>query len=144
MTDTDRMVVWLREAMDAAQRDAEAAARAFPDWDYDEFVKEIRDVPNAGTVAFIAVTEYGPHIARHSPAAVLRRIAADRKALTLYAETVAIRDRSAASLRAAQDRGDMPDPCVLDDWSRANRETAFMLPLIEILAEGWGWIEEAT
>ncbi|NUP39171.1 MAG: hypothetical protein HOY76_19695 [Streptomyces sp.] len=81
MTDTDRMVVWLRETLDAAQRDAEAAARAFPEWDYDEFVKEIRDVPNAGTVAFIAVTEYGPHIARHDPAAVLRRIAKDRERL---------------------------------------------------------------
>ena len=84
MTDTDRMVVWLREALDAAQRDAEAAARAFPEWDCDEFVKEIRDVPNAGTVAFIAVTEYGPHIVRNSPAAVLRRIAADRKTLDLH------------------------------------------------------------
>jgi hypothetical protein len=88
--------------------------------------------------------ESAEHIVLNNPADVLRRCAADRKTLALYAETVAIRDRSAASLQTAQDRGDMPDPCVLDDWSRANRETAFMLPLIQILADGYGWTAGQT
>ncbi|MGV9226362.1 hypothetical protein ACWDPF_27255 [Streptomyces albogriseolus] len=78
------------------------------------------------------------------PASVRRRCAADRKALSFYSETVAIRDRSAATLRAGQERGSEPDRRVLDDWNRANREAAHMLPLIQLLAEGYGWAEETS
>jgi hypothetical protein len=81
------------------------------------------------------------HIALHNPLSVLRRCAADRKTLALYTETVAIRDKSAAVLQDAQGRSVHPDPCVLDNWSRANRETVIMLPLIQLLAEGYGWTE---
>ncbi|MFB7461291.1 DUF6221 family protein [Streptomyces sp. NPDC056188] len=117
MTDVDSMVVWLREAMNAAQHDAEAAARAFPAWEFDECVKEVRDVPNAGTVASIAVPAFGPHIARQSPAAVLRRTAADRKLL--------------AECESAFE---------WDNWGAASLvETA-----IRRLAEGYGWAEETT
>lgn len=84
------------------------------------------------------------HIAANDPASVLRRCAVDRKALSFYSETVAIRDRSAATLRAAQERGAEPDRRVLDDWNRANREAAHMLPLIQFLAEGYGWAEETS
>jgi len=121
MTDTDRMVAWLREAVDAAQRDAENAARAFPDWEFDEFVNEIRDVPNAGTVAYVPVPEFGPHIARQSPAVVLRRIAADRKQLALH--------------RA--EPGQHPDFCGYDKHQ-------LPCPGLRLLAEGWGWTEETT
>jgi hypothetical protein len=79
------------------------------------------------------------HIALNDPASVLRRCAADRKALALYGETVAIREKSASALQAAQEHGYQPDRRVLDDWSRANREAAVMLPLIQLLAEGYGW-----
>ncbi|MFD8469024.1 DUF6221 family protein [Streptomyces cyaneofuscatus] len=81
------------------------------------------------------------HIALHDPESVLRGCAADRKALALYSETVVIRDKSAALLRDAQDRSVHPAPSVLDDWNRANREAAIMLPLIQLLAEGYGWTE---
>ena len=75
------------------------------------------------------------------PASVLRRCAADRKAMALYSDTVAIRDKSAALLRDAQDRSVHPAPSALDDWNRANREAAMMLPLVQLLAEGYGWTE---
>lgn len=93
------------------------------------------------SVAFVFGESEAAHIVANDPKSVLRRCTADRKAVALYTETVSIRDRAAVTIQAAQERGVRPDPCVLDDWSRANREAAFMLPLIRILAEGCGWTE---
>lgn len=144
MTDADRMTVWLREALDTAQREAEAAARAFPAWEFDERVKEVRDVPNAGTVAFIAVPQYGPHIARQSPAAVLRRIAKGRELLDdilteqhtvvcdpFYTCEAATEERDGGANPMTQGR--RPCDCGLD--ARVERR-------VRLLAECWGWTEE--
>ncbi|MEU5043166.1 DUF6221 family protein [Streptomyces griseorubiginosus] len=138
MTDTDGMVAWLRKAMDAAQRDAEAAARAFPDWEFDEFVNEIRDVPNAGTVAYVPVPEYGPHISRQSPAAVLRRIAADRKILDeLHPSTTQIINPGYG--KHVADFG-----CVTcHDWDGVTEGYGYC-PTVRALAEGYGWTEGAA
>jgi hypothetical protein len=81
------------------------------------------------------------HIVVNDPASVLRRCAADRKTLTFYTETVAIRDRSAALIQAAQDQGERPNGRVLDDWNRAQREAAILLHPLLNLAEGYGWTE---
>lgn len=85
MTDAARMVVWLRETMDAAGHDAEAAGG--DEWrgqDHPSDTVAIYDSKGEPVV----YDEGSPteaqqtHIVRHGPAAVLRRIAADRKTLT--------------------------------------------------------------
>ena len=129
MTDTDRMVVWLREAMDAAQRDAEAAD--WSEWSVEDLRlidqrdgKLVETGREPGTLLIgngLRIASGVPaalaHVARQDPAAVLRRIAADRKLL---------------------------DECVAafdwDNWGAASlAETA-----IRNLAEGYGWTEETT
>lgn len=138
------ILAWLETAIsEREQKATEAAVEYGARWYYDEgFVLARRedDMVATGSQDFLDRPQ-GDHIALNDPESVLRRCAADRKAVELYVETVAIRDRSAASIQAAQDSGIRPDPCVLDDWSRANREAAFMLPLIQILSEGYGWTE---
>lgn len=123
MTDTDRMVVSLREAMDAAQRVAEAAAEdGTPDWHTeDHFV--VAD----GNGEAVVYDEGRPtpdqvwHIVRNDPATVLRRIAADRKMLELH--------------RA--EPGQHPDFCGYDKHQ-------LPCPAVRLLAEGYGWTGETT
>lgn len=111
-------LAFLTAALDAAQRDAEAASGAFPVWDWDDMAREVRDWDNAGTVAFLSVRPmYGPHIARHDPQATLRRIAADRKTLAACEEILAI------------DGWEYDDAPNLADATIRN------------LAEAWGWKE---
>lgn len=126
MTDTDRMVVWLRETMDAAQRDAEAAAeRAWsPHWEYDDHVNEIRDLNNGNTLATIYHPEIGAYVAANGPAAVLLRIAADRKLLELHHDV----DGKCAECAQGYE---------LMDWG-----PNFPCQTIRHVAEGWGWTGE--
>jgi hypothetical protein len=136
------MVVRLREAMDAAQRDAEAAAeRAWsPHWEYDELVHEIRDLNNGNTLATIYHPEIGAFVVANSPAAVLRRIAADRKMLgDLLAEKHDVCEDSWYSCLAAADNGDRDgnQDCTCGRDERVERH-------VSNLAEGWGWTGEAT
>lgn len=135
MSAMDRIVMWLRDAMDAAQADAEAAACAFPDWEFDEFVREVRERPNAGTVAYVPVVERGAHIARNSPAAVLRRIAADRKILAAHPYTTRVVNPGCGMQSArfgcenCHDWDGVPE-------GRGNCATVLAL------AEGWGWKDD--
>ena len=86
MTDTDRLVVWLRDAMAAAWQLAEAAARetSSADWEYQEHDNRlVATIPPWFTVADVDYLDPTPgkFMAATDPAAVLRRISADRKIL---------------------------------------------------------------
>lgn len=131
MTHTDReLLAWLG----AAISNTEADARRWHDVECESHA----------TTMFTMTLSRGGAIPCDckGPETVRRRCAADREALALYAETVAIRDQSAATLQAAQEHDAEPDRRVLDDWNRANREAAHMLPLIQLLAKGYGWTDE--
>ncbi|MEU5596670.1 DUF6221 family protein [Streptomyces sp. NPDC020298] len=116
MTDIDRMVVWLREAMDAAGLAARKAAElcgchpAAPLWTFGDETTDGRilvvDDPHPGIKRKIGRRWNGSyegvfmaeHVVRHDPAAVLRRITADRKQLDLHAPvTVEYNDDSPTS-----------------------------------------------
>lgn len=131
MTDTDRMVVWLREAMDAAQADAETATpgpwhvteyAAGSDYGFDAGVGtapgEVDVVGHGYEGGGCDHVQDAQHIARHNPAAVLHRIAADRKIL------------------------DDCDDVLHDFVFGAFRQLAF--DTVRNLAEGYGWTEETT
>lgn len=154
MTDTDRMLVWLREVMDAAQADAEAAT--IGPWHGTEYVagSDYGFGAGVGTApGEVDVVGHGyegggcervqdaRHIARHDPAAVLRRIAADRKLLDdLLTEKhhVLAEDswyRCSASNRAG-DRGNEAK-CNCGRNERVQRR-------VRLLAEAYGWTEETT
>lgn len=74
-----------------------------------------------------------PHMARHDPAAVLRRIAADRQVIAAHPVTSDVRDIRITSFgcETCHRRDDQID-------GRGYCDT------ITTLAEGWGWTEEAT
>ena len=125
MTDADRMVVWLLETMDAAQRDAEAATpgpwsvRPDPDtgenWEIATVGREQRWVVGAEHGGGVYDKPDALHIVRHDPAAVLRRIAADRKMLDLHQS-----DEGHCAWASTEP---MTDPCTT----------------VRLLAEGYGW-----
>lgn len=129
MTDTDRMVVWLREALDAAEQRAEAAARetGSADWAYQEHGVYAMDPPRF----MVADVDYldpapGKFIAANDPAAVLRRITADRKLLEIH---------------------DQAHECVSYDWVSKEInpcmwvEAGDACTTVRLLAEGRGWTE---
>lgn len=144
MTDTDRMVVWLRETMGAAQRDAEAATAATggPHWHGSDSGLYSNDVSNhpgpfLADVYGYTAPEVVAHTARHDPAAVLRRIAADRKILAAHPYTTRVINPGCG----LQSAGFGCENC--HNWDgvpegRGNCATVLAL------AEGWGWTEEAT
>lgn len=132
MTGTDHLVVWLRETMDAAWSDAEAATRG--PWQVTEYVAGCDYGFDAGVGTApgeVDVVGHGyegggcervqdaRHIARHDPAAVLRRIAADRKTLAACEELLAM------------------DP---NGWEYTDTPE-LAEHVIRNLAEGWGWTE---
>ncbi|MFB6955464.1 DUF6221 family protein [Streptomyces sp. NPDC056309] len=130
MTDTDRLVVWLREAMDAAQRGAEAAAAdtGGVDWEYDPEIGTLRVVDLVGGSVATGSQDFldpapGAFMARNDPAAVLRRIAADRKTLDRYEDTKRV-------LRTYAD----PDDAIF-----AGAELVALGSVVLLLAEGYGW-----
>lgn len=140
MTDTDRLVVWLRETMDAASQSAKAAAqRAWsPHWEYDECVREIRDLNNGNTLAYIGIAKIGKFTEANDPASVLRRIASDRKLLAdfLSEPHASVRPGGSTEIYCAADSG-QGDPCECGRDARVQRR-------VRLLAEGWGWTEETT
>jgi hypothetical protein len=135
----------LTAALDAAQRDAEAAGGDA--WRLDDIVirdmvggeaAEVDRVPDGvvvgadgrGVVAVEHLGHAAGHVLRHDPAAVLRRIAAERRQLARHQpfENLEIVDMPKVGhvTRCAHDKQHWPCPDITD------------------LAEGWGWAEETT
>jgi hypothetical protein len=132
------MVVWLREALDAAQADAEAATAATggPHWHGSDSGLYSNDASNhPGPFLADAYGYTDPrvvaHVTRHDPAAVLRRIAADRKILAEHAEN-------------PYDLGYCRTCTVHEDGWAVPVPAELPCATIRNLAEGWGWTEETT
>lgn len=160
MTDSDRMVAWLRETLDAAQRDAEAADGA--EWSVEDLRlidqrdgKLVETGRAPGTLLIgngLRIASGVPaalaHVARQSPAAVLRRIAADRKQLAEH-EPVPDHGRFSHSYGTTcpdwcEDAcRDKPQVCLTCRDSSGDPVEASCRSL-EFLAEGYGWTEETT
>ncbi|MFI5880823.1 DUF6221 family protein [Streptomyces sp. NPDC051554] len=153
MTDTDRMVAWLRETMDSAERDAEAATPG-PWAPEGALGADVVTSALLGRVADCSVgTDYRPqsipdaaHIARHDPAAVLRRIAADRKQ---HDEHIPVPDHGRFSHSYGEkcpalcegECRDNPKVCLTCRDSSGDPIEAPCRSL-EFLVEAWGWTEE--
>jgi hypothetical protein len=160
------MVVWLREAMDAATRAASKAAELCgchppaPSWIFGDEATDGRiavvDDPHPGVKRKIGRRWNGSyegmamaeHVVRHDPAAVLRRIAADRKMLDdlLVEGHLSSEDDTwyaCASLVDADgdpvcpDDTRAPGPCDCGRDARVQRR-------VRLLAEGYGWTEETS
>jgi hypothetical protein len=157
VTNADQVVVWLREALDAAAQAATKAAALCgchppaPHWSFRD-----GDGPTDGRIVVVDEPHPGlkrkigrrwngsyeglamaEHIVRHDPAAVLRRIAADRKLLAAHPYTT----RVISPLCGQESAGFGCETC--HNWDgvpegRGNCATVLAL------AEGWGWTEEAT
>jgi hypothetical protein len=138
------MVVWLREAMDAAQTDAEAVQPdpALSPQDPIEFILNGPDITPPATEAAER------HVRRHAPAVVLHRIAADRKQL---AEHSPVPDHGRFSHSYGEkcpafcegECRDEPKVCLACRDSSGDPIEAPCKSL-ENLAEGYGWTEETT
>lgn len=141
MTDTDRMVVWLREAMDAAQHDAETAGG--DEWrlqDHPSDVVAIYDSKGEPVV----YDEGWPteaqkaHIVRNSPAAMLRQIAADRKILDLHTTPHTVVELAVEPVGELF-CGECDGPCT----HKGEAECAICgqdgCDTLRLLAEGHGW-----
>lgn len=133
-------LVFLRAALDAAQAEAEAATKG--PWETegddptDDTVYSVCENPDlvGQQVAFTR----GPqsydnmvHIARHDPAAVLRRIAADRKILAMHPMTDDVRDVRITRFGCQ----------TCHRWDDRAEGRGYCDTIIA-LAEGWGWTED--
>jgi hypothetical protein len=149
------MVVWLRETLDAARRDAEAAGGG--EWSVEDarlvdirggqLVETAREpgtlVVGDGRRIVTGTSAVLPHIAANNPSAVLRRITADRKMLdALLAKRHNVVDDPAYTCPAATNEHDGgqnydtgPCNCGRDEWAAR---------YVRLLAEGWGWTPEET
>lgn len=141
MTDTDRMVVWLRETMDAAQLDAEAATPG--PWHVTEYNWQTDFDAGIGTSpgdvdvvghgyegGGVERVEDARHIVRHDPAAVLRRVDRDRKILDLHTGD------HECSIYDGRDQGDIDHYAFIMESETCDT--------VRLLAEGYGWTEETT
>lgn len=147
VTDTDRMLAWLRETLDAAQAAAKATTPVpiAGEWATVRDKHADEDAPlsliqgqdphepdyqgYSSGVPIIAISADWPeaeanllHIALHDPAAVLRRIAADRQILAEHQVT-----------KILGWAADWVDACVVCGPHRVPCNT------VRLLAEGWGW-----
>lgn len=75
---------WIAQQISEAERVARDTRQASLSWQNFDMDGELRDDFNAGTVAYIPHEEDRAHIARHDPAAVLRRCEADRRVLARH------------------------------------------------------------
>ncbi len=150
VTDTARMVVWLRETLDAAQADAAEATcgpwhvteyEAGSDYGFDAGVGtapgEVDVVGHGYEGGGCERVQDARHIARHNPTAVLRRIAADRKILAAHPHTTRVVNPADGRPSA----GFGCDNCHNWDGVPEGRGTC---ATVLALAEGWGWTEETT
>jgi hypothetical protein len=84
------------------------------------------------------------HIARHGPAAVLRRITADRKLLDRHTATECKEFGCDCHSCCATCRWTANDERGTEQvWGEPTRHV-YPCPTIRHLAESWGWMEEAT
>lgn len=147
MTDTDRMVAWLREAMDGAQQRAEAAAEetTSAEWEYQAAHFTLNATSPPGVV--VANVDYldpapGKFMAANDPAAALRRIAADRKLLDDFLADQHDRNIEDAwySCGSLTDQ-DLEGACL--DETRLGKcdcgRDARVERRVRLLAEGYGW-----
>jgi hypothetical protein len=153
MTATDRMVVWLREAMDTAEREAEAATAATggPHWRGDDsglYGSDVANHPGPFLADAYGYTEprIVGHVVRHDPAAVLRRIAADRKLLEDLLADPHFRNEEDNWYTCAALMDEAGEPVCLND-SRAPGpcdcgRDARVQHRVRLIAEGYGWTEE--
>ena len=129
MTDPARMVVWLRDTMDAAQADAEAAGG--DDWRRQNYPSDTVAIFDSKGEPVVydegsPTEEQQTHIVRHGPAAVLRQIDRHRKLLDLHENVDGKCDECGRGYE-------------LSDWG-----PDFPCATVHLLAEGWGWTEETT
>ena len=76
---------WITQQVDAVEAAARAPRHPSPHWEYDHMCGEIRDLANAGTVAYVGKDDpAGVHIELHDPANILRRCEADRRILARH------------------------------------------------------------
>lgn len=136
MTDPDRMAVWLREAMDAAERDAEAAGG--DDWRRQDHPSDTVAIYDS-TGEPVVYDEGSPteaqqaHIVRYEPAAVLRQIDRHRKLLYEHGDdgygdckTCSVPDGTVEVNGVGYEMlAHAPSPCTT----------------VRLLAEGYGWKE---
>lgn len=150
MTGPDRMVVWLRETLDAVQRDAEAAAKEEePDWsDGGEYGESVTTEPHGQYVAV------GPwdcplpdgvrrHIARHDPTAILRQIDRHRKILDLHTTPHTVIELAVEPVGELF-CGECDGPCTHKGEAECVLCGQDGCDSLRLLAEGYGWTEETT
>jgi hypothetical protein len=159
MTDTDRMVVWLRETLDRAEQIARiidpggyapqtwhvmpSRSRRWA-WVYSKS-RLLGEPPEAAAREDeqpVAIVRTGRnehlHIAGQDPDAVLRRIAADRKILAEHA------DDGYGDCKRCADNHDGDCECGTVSYSgyHLREQLGYPCATIRNLAEGWGWTEE--
>lgn len=126
-------VGFLRATHDAAQAKAEAAAeRAWsPHWEYDDLVRQVRDLNNGNELANIYFPEIGAHVEANDPAAVLRRIAADRKLIAEHGV--------ALGWDGENTDGSVCATCAQDGLDGGRSGDPYPCTTVRLIAEGWGW-----
>jgi hypothetical protein len=142
---TTTPLAYLHATLDAVEQEAEAARPGpWTVWNAHHNVAVVHDSGQRsgsglplGPLVVSASSDHAlpdaVHIARHDPAAVLRRIAADRKILAAHPITRDVRDIRITRFgcRTCHKRDDRVD-------GRGYCDTLIAL------AEGWGWTEEGT
>lgn len=150
MVTADRLA-FLHATLDAAQAEARAASTetgsAFWRGTTDGLYSD--DASNHPGPFLADSYGYNPpeivtHIARHDPAAVLRRIAADRKQLELHAAVPGHGRFSERGCDASCDGAHEMPPVCRACRNYAGDPVEAPCATVEILAEGWGWTQEAT
>ncbi len=151
---------WVRAEMDAAEEVALAATKGpwrathREDGTHHVFAASDRKVHRDGGYPadwppeVVNPAADADHIARHDPAAVLRRIAADRALLDdLLAERHYVNDGDCwYTCRAATEERDGGENCNDEERGKpcdCGRDTRIHR-YVRHLAEGWGWTEETA
>lgn len=89
----DDLVRWLEEQFAEDERIARATHPTFLAWEYDECVRQIRDMGNGNELANVLPRHaYGEHMTEHDPARVLREIDAKRATIREYEKALRMRD----------------------------------------------------
>lgn len=133
MSDVDEMVVWLRSTLDDVERVAKAAAKdGAATWLHEErggLSAIVRD----GNGDVVVYDEGSPtdnqaaHIALHDPAAVLRRVEADRRILDLHERDYTGYAREPGGCGV----------CLKWEYYTGAEMESWPCPTVRVLASGW-------